>query len=69
LEKATLARLYETYGYLVHRRCLSLLKNAQDADDALQEIFVRVQRYGKQASVASELWRGSTRSRPTAAST
>jgi RNA polymerase sigma-70 factor (ECF subfamily) len=55
LDKAALARLYETYGYLVHRRCLGLLKNAQDADDALQEVFVRVHRYGRPRALTSEL--------------
>jgi RNA polymerase sigma factor (sigma-70 family) len=55
LDKAALARLYETYGYLVHRRCLSLLKSTQDAEDALQEVFVRVHRYGRPDALSSEL--------------
>lgn len=37
--------MYERYGYLVHRRCVSILGNRADADDALQEVFMRVQRY------------------------
>ena len=38
--------LYDRYGYLVHRRCLALLGNATDANDALQETFLRVMKYG-----------------------
>ncbi len=45
MDQAELARLYEKYGYLVHRRCLALLQNREDADDALQDVFVRVHRY------------------------
>lgn len=47
MEAAELAQLYEKYGYLVHRRCLALLRDRGDADDALQEVFLRVQRYHK----------------------
>jgi RNA polymerase sigma-70 factor, ECF subfamily len=45
VEEPELARLYEQYGYYVHRRCLALLRSASDADDATQEVFLRVQRY------------------------
>lgn len=55
LEEAELARLYEQCGYLVHRRCLSLLRNRGDADDALQEVFLRVQRYHQPADGAPTL--------------
>ncbi len=34
------------YGYAVHRRCARMLGNPSDADDALQNVFVRVMRYG-----------------------
>jgi RNA polymerase sigma-70 factor (ECF subfamily) len=40
-----LTQLYQRYGYLVHRRCAALLGNGHDAEDALQETFLRVQRY------------------------
>ena len=40
-----LSATYERYGYLVHRRCLSIVGTRADADDVLQEVFVRVQRY------------------------
>ena len=46
MDQTGLARLYEKYGYLVHRRCLAMLQNREDAEDALQEVFLRVQRYG-----------------------
>ncbi|MFO0584763.1 MAG: sigma-70 family RNA polymerase sigma factor [Anaeromyxobacter sp.] len=45
-----LAQLYEQYGYLVHRRCLALVRNAADAEDALQETFLRVKRLGASPS-------------------
>jgi RNA polymerase sigma-70 factor (ECF subfamily) len=41
-----LLQLYRSYGYLVFRRCLALLNNRVDAEDAMQEVFFRVQRYG-----------------------
>jgi RNA polymerase sigma-70 factor, ECF subfamily len=40
-----LAQLYSRYGALVHRRCRTLLGNETDANDALQETFMRVKRY------------------------
>lgn len=46
MDDAQLARLYEQYGYLVHRRCLQLVRRPEDAEDALQETFLRVKRYG-----------------------
>lgn len=45
MTNAELGQLYERYGYLVHRRCTSILGDAQDANDALQETFMRVQKY------------------------
>jgi RNA polymerase sigma-70 factor (ECF subfamily) len=45
VEDSELGQLYEKYGYLVHRRCLALMQNRAGADDALQDVFVRVQRY------------------------
>jgi RNA polymerase sigma-70 factor (ECF subfamily) len=43
--KKTLAQLYTQYGALLHRRCRALLGSEPDANDALQETFMRVQRY------------------------
>lgn len=45
MDAKDISALYERYGYLVHRRCLSILSSRADADDALQEVFMRVQRY------------------------
>lgn len=50
-----LARLYEQYGYVVHRRCMALLGNSSDAEDALQETFLRVKRYSASPTKGSEL--------------
>ena len=43
--------LYDRYAHLVFRRCLMLLGNAADAEDALQEVFVKAMR-------AAESFRG-----------
>ena len=51
-----LAALYQQYGYLVHRRCLSLTGNAADAEDALQETFLRVKRYGARPETSPLAW-------------
>lgn len=40
-----LSQLYTRYGALVFRRCRVLLGGDADANDALQETFMRVQRY------------------------
>ncbi len=52
---AELTALYEQYGYLVHRRCLAIVRNRADADDALQETFLRVRRYGNDRPTGSAL--------------
>jgi RNA polymerase sigma factor (sigma-70 family) len=46
MDDAQLADLYTRYGYLVHRRCVQLLRSQEDAEDALQETFLRVKRLG-----------------------
>lgn len=46
MDDAQLSELYTRYGYLVHRRCLQLVRRPEDAEDALQETFLRVKRYG-----------------------
>lgn len=50
-----LSALYSQYGYYVHRRCAAILGSRADADDALQEVFMRVQKYGRQDAKGSEL--------------
>jgi RNA polymerase sigma-70 factor (ECF subfamily) len=37
-------QLYREYGPLVYRRCLRLLRNADEARDATQEVFVKLLR-------------------------
>ena len=39
--RADIERSYALYGMAVHRRCLRLLGSQVEADDALQEIFLR----------------------------
>lgn len=46
MDRSRLEQWYEAYAFAVHRRCARLLGSAQDANDALQEIFLRVHRYG-----------------------
>lgn len=46
LDNAAIAALYERYGYLVARRCRLILRDDGLAEDAVQETFVRVLRYG-----------------------
>lgn len=46
MDPAEVEELYRKYGYAVHRRCRRLLRSDAAADDALQEVFIRVLRYG-----------------------
>ena len=41
-ERAEFTRIYDTYGDAVFRRVLAILKNRQDAEDAVQEAWIRV---------------------------
>ncbi len=43
-EAELLTGLYRTYGGRVYARCLQLLKNPDDAADAVQDVFVKVGR-------------------------
>lgn len=36
-----IARLYDQYGGLIYRRCLRILRNPEEASDAMQEVFAR----------------------------
>lgn len=42
--RETAARLYREYGPAVYRRCLRLLRDREAAQDATQEVFVRLVR-------------------------
>ena len=38
--------VYRDYGHLVRRRCQIVLRDQHLADDALQEVFIKIMRYG-----------------------
>lgn len=40
------AEAYAKYGHLVYRRCQRILRHDAEAEDALQEVFTRLWRYG-----------------------
>lgn len=40
-QKALFHQVYETYGPALYRFCLLQMKNAADAEDVLQEVFVK----------------------------
>lgn len=46
VDRAEIEQLYAEYGYAVHRRCQRILVSSAEADDAVQEVFIRVMRYG-----------------------
>ncbi len=46
LTEIELADAYRMHGHLVLMRCRAILRDAAAADDALQEVFVRLMRYG-----------------------
>ena len=46
ISSETVRRAYEAKGLLVLRRCRLILRNEVAAEDALQEVFIRLLRYG-----------------------
>jgi RNA polymerase sigma-70 factor (ECF subfamily) len=46
LTNAEVADVYRTYGHLVLRRCRAILRDEALAEDAFQEAFIKVMRYG-----------------------
>ena len=46
MTEAELTIAYTTYGHLVLRRCRRLLRDPTAAEDASQEVFLRLWRYG-----------------------
>ena len=61
---ARVAELYREWGPFIHRRCRRLLGNDEEAEDALQEVFVRVlrsiERYEEQGKILNFLYRVTT---------
>lgn len=56
---------FRTWGPMVHRRCSALLKNEAEADDAAQEVFVRLVRRQQAGGVVDDkpvsyLWKVAT---------
>ena len=47
--------LYQRFGYSVYRRCLKILRDPARAEDALQDVFVRVLKYGESFEGGSAL--------------
>src|ERR1051326_2395942 len=41
MDEAALAEIYRSYGAMVYRRCVKLLKDEAEALDVTQEVFVR----------------------------
>lgn len=52
------AQAYRQYGFLVLRRCRRILRDQAAGEDALQEVFVRLMRYGHafQRAESKVLW-------------
>lgn len=46
MERDPVEALYERFGSMVHRRCLSMLGDEDDAIDATQDVFVKVLEMG-----------------------
>jgi RNA polymerase sigma-70 factor (ECF subfamily) len=46
VNEAEVAEVFAKYGHIVLRRCRYILRESAAADDALQEVFVRLWRYG-----------------------
>lgn len=44
-DKAEFARLVETYSGVIYRLAIKMLENAQDAEDVLQETFIKAYRH------------------------
>ena len=47
MDEKKLAQLYSSYGHLVVRRCRSILRDTDEAQDAMHDAFIRAMRYHK----------------------
>jgi RNA polymerase sigma-70 factor (ECF subfamily) len=63
-DRAEFARLVETYHELIYRLAIKMLNNPQDAEDVLQETFIKAYRHLKEfdgrSSLATWLYRIAT---------
>ena len=48
VESSQVATLYRLYGPAVYRRCLRLLRNKAEAEDATQQVFIKLLRSPRQ---------------------
>lgn len=44
VDEQGIEQIYRRYGGMIRRRCLSILRSEEDADDAMQEVFIRALR-------------------------
>jgi RNA polymerase sigma-70 factor (ECF subfamily) len=52
--QADVSALYAKYGFFLRRRCRTILRNDAQAEDALQEAFVKVLRSGNALATVDE---------------
>lgn len=57
LSNREVSELYGQYGHLVHRRCVVILRHDALADDAMQNTFIKVMKYGKSIRAADSALR------------
>jgi RNA polymerase sigma factor (sigma-70 family) len=55
LDAKAVRQLFEQHGPMVYRRALRILGNAADAEEALQEVFIRVMRGAESFESRSEI--------------
>ena len=42
MSRSEIDRLYRTYGYIIYGRCIRLLRNRDEARDAMQAVFMKL---------------------------
>lgn len=52
MSRDSVANAYEKYGHLVLKRCELILRDTDAAKDALQEVFIRLMKYGQRFAQA-----------------
>lgn len=46
MDRATIRDLYEEYAFYIQRRCVQMLGNVDEAEDAMHDVFVKLTRKG-----------------------